>query len=185
MSATCRRKPSPKILSRSRSRYRERKCLPQLLRTPLRGWMGRDVEVDHATPFVSQHQKHIEDLKADGGHGEEVHRDQSLDVIIQESAPGLRRRFPAPDHVFGHAGLADVDTQFEQLTMDVGRAPERIFSAHRTDQITDLAADGRSARLTASNFPCPEQAKAFAMPADDGFGLDDGKSRAPVTPNSR
>jgi hypothetical protein len=75
--------------------------------------------------------------------GEEVHRYHSLDVIIQESASGLRPRFPAPDHVFGHAGLADVDTQFEQLTMDVGPRPREAVSAHPTDQISSRQTVGQ------------------------------------------
>ena len=78
-----------------------------------------------------------------------------------------------PGHVLGHAGLADGDAQFEQLTMDVGCAPERILAAHPPDQIADLTGNGRTARLTEPNFPSPEEAKSFAMPGDDGFRLDD------------
>ena len=69
--------------------------------------------------------------------------------------------------------------------MDVGSAPERIFSAHPPDQIADLAGDGRSARLTVSNLPAPKQAKGFAMPGNYGFGLDDGQRGEPVSPKSR
>jgi hypothetical protein len=32
----------------------------------------------------------------------------------------------APDHVFAHARLADVDPEFPQFTMDLRSAPERI-----------------------------------------------------------
>jgi hypothetical protein len=48
------------------------KCLPQLLSRPLRGWVGGHVEVQNATPVMGQHQKHVKDLEADRGHGEEV-----------------------------------------------------------------------------------------------------------------
>jgi hypothetical protein len=48
-----------------------------------------------APPVMGQNQKHVEDLKTDGGHGEEVDGDQLLGVILQEGAPGLRRGFAA------------------------------------------------------------------------------------------
>lgn len=61
-----------------------------------------------------------------------------------------------------------------QLPVDVGRAPERILSAHPPDQVANLAGNGRSTRLTPPNLPGPEEAKPLAMPRDDGLGLDDG-----------
>src|SRR5262249_17397204 len=39
--------------------------------------------------------------------------------------------------------------------------------------------------LAAAHFPGPEQAKALAMPRDDGLRPDDGQRRAPVLPNTR
>jgi hypothetical protein len=45
---------------------------------------------------------------------------------------------PAPQHVFADAGLPDVDAQLEQLAVDARGAPERILSAHATDEISDL-----------------------------------------------
>jgi hypothetical protein len=62
-------------------------------------------------------------------------------VIIQEGAPGLRRRLAAPDHVLGHGGLADRDTQFLSSSPWMWGAPERGFSRHPPDQIADLAGE--------------------------------------------
>ena len=45
----------------------KRKCLPQLLPRPLRGWVGGYIEVENATPVMGQHQKHVKDLEADRG----------------------------------------------------------------------------------------------------------------------
>src|SRR5207247_10155900 len=48
---------------------------------------------------MSQHQKYVKDLEPDGGHGEEVDRDQLLGMVLQEGAPSLRRRFAAAQHI--------------------------------------------------------------------------------------
>jgi hypothetical protein len=40
--------------------------VPQLLAGPLGGWVAGHVEVEDATTIVSQDQKHVEDLKANG-----------------------------------------------------------------------------------------------------------------------
>jgi hypothetical protein len=34
------------------------------------------------------------------------------------------------------------------------------------------------------DFPCPQKAKAFPVPSDHGFGLDDDECGAPVSPYS-
>jgi hypothetical protein len=53
------------------------KGLPQLLSRPLRGRVGGDIEVQDATPVMSQHQKHVKDLETDGRHREEVDRESA------------------------------------------------------------------------------------------------------------
>jgi hypothetical protein len=37
--------------------------------------------------------------------------------------------------------------------------------------------------LAVTNFPDPEQPEALAVPADDGFRLDDDQGRSPIPPN--
>jgi hypothetical protein len=78
---------------------------------------------------MGQHQKHIENLETNGRH--DGH--QLLQVILQESASGLRRRFVAVHHVFADAALADVDAEREQLTVNAGCTPTRILTAHAAD----------------------------------------------------
>jgi hypothetical protein len=51
------------------------KRLPQLLRGLLRGRVSRYAKVHHPPPLVRQHQKHVQHLEADRGHGEEIDRD--------------------------------------------------------------------------------------------------------------
>src|SRR5215475_2518076 len=47
----------------------------------------------------------------------EVDGDQLLGMILQEGAPGLRRRPAGAHHVLTYAALPDVDAEFEQLTV--------------------------------------------------------------------
>src|SRR5215831_328922 len=125
----------------------------------------------------------MEHLKADRGHCEEVDRNQGLDVIVQERTPSLRRWSAAPDHVLGHAGLADFDAQLEQLTVDARSAPQWILPTHPADQIPNLAGNHRPSDLAPANLPGPEQAKSLAMPGDHRLRLDDGQRRAPLSPD--
>ena len=89
--------------------------------------MRCDIEVDHPTPVMGQHQEHVQHLETDRGHGKEVDGHQVVDVIVEEGAPRLRGRLTLPRHVLGHAGLADFDAQFEQFSVDAG-APQSGFS---------------------------------------------------------
>jgi hypothetical protein len=138
--------------------------------------------MQNATPVMGQNQKHVKDLKTDRGHGEEIDGDQLLGVILQEGAPGLRRRFAAAHHVFAHAALTDVDAEFEQFAVDTWSTPTGIFSAHLADQFSDFARNDGSSGLAAPHLPGPEQPKAGTMPGNDRFWLDDGQRRAPVPP---
>ena len=131
------------------------------------------IEVEHSAPVMRQHQKHVQYQKADRGHGKEVHGYQILDVIVQECAPALRRRLAISHHVLGHAGLTDLDAQFEQFPMDMGCTPQRVFAAHFADQIADFAGHRGPTHSSMPNFPGPKEAKSLAMPSNHSGGLDD------------
>ena len=163
----------------------EGKGLPQLLPCPLGGGVGSHIAVKNATPVMGQYQKHVKNLEMDGGHSKEVDGDHLREVVPEESAPGLRRRLTAAHHVFAHTGLTDVDAEFEQFTVNAGRTPQGILSAHPADQMSDLAGNKRPSRLSATHLPGPEQAKAGTMPGNDRFWLDEGERRAPATPEAR
>ena len=104
-------------------------------------------------------------------------------MVLEECSPGLGRRFPATNHVFAHAGFAHIEAQLEQFAMDPRRAPERVLTAHRADQVTDLLGHRGPPGLTLSNFLSPEQAKALAMPIEDGRGLNEEERGPPVVPD--
>src|SRR5271167_2413316 len=129
------------------------KGLPQLLSCPLGSRVGGHIEVQNATPVMGQYQKHVKHLETDGGHSEEVDGDHLREVVLQERAPGLRRRLAAAHHVFAYAGLTDVDAEFEQFTVDAGCTPQGILSAHLADQISDLARNERPSGMPAPNLP--------------------------------
>ena len=149
--------------------------LPELLGYPFRGWVGGHIEVENAASVMGQNEKHVKNLEADCGHGEKIDGDQLLDMIREEGAPSLRRRFMAAQHVFADAALSDVDAKFEQFAMDAGCTPAGILPAHLADQMSDLMRNDGSAGLAAAHLPGPEQAEASTMPRYDRFRPDDGK----------
>lgn len=121
-------------------------------------------------------------LESDRRHGEEVDRHQVLDVVVQEGTPRLRWRLGVPNHVLGHAGLTDLDAQFEQFPVDMGRTPQRVFAAHLADQIANLA--GNASHPAPPDLPGPEQPESLAMPGDHRRRFVDVQRRAPVVPES-
>src|ERR1019366_18106 len=76
---------------------------------------------------MSQHQEHVQDLKADRRDSKEVDGHIRLDMVLQEHAPRLRWRLLAPDHVFTNTGLANLDAELEQFAVNSGSAPHRIL----------------------------------------------------------
>src|ERR1035437_5730102 len=162
-----------------------RKGLAYLLSSPLRRWMRRDCEMHNASAIMRQHQKHVQDLEPDRRHGEEVDRHQILQVIVEESPPGLGRRFSPPNYVLAHAGFADLEAEFEQFSVDPRSTPERIVSAHRTNQLANFLRHAWPPWFPASNLPGPEQAEALAVPAKHRRGADEEDAGAPVLPDGR
>src|SRR5713226_1188889 len=146
--------------------------------------MRGDVEVEDPASVMSQHQEYVEDLKAESRNREEVHRYEILHVILQEGPPSLRWRLPVTDHVFAHAGLADVHTEFEQFAVNPGGAPGRVRAAHQTDQLAYVFRNRRTPVLAMPDLPCPKKAKAFPVPSDHSLGLDDDECGAPFSPHS-
>lgn len=51
--------------------------------------MLSDIKVNHTPTGMRQHNKDKQHSERDGGHSEEVNRDQIVEVIIQKSLPGL------------------------------------------------------------------------------------------------
>src|SRR5215471_18789486 len=58
-----------------------------------------------------------------------------------------------------------------------------VLTTHGANQLAHLLRHARPPRLTVTDLPRPEQAKAFAVPADDGRGFDDKDAGLPVVPD--
>src|SRR3954454_25056064 len=84
-------------------------------------------------------------------------------MIEKERSPALRRRSSSPRHVLGDRGLADIDAELEEFSMDAWSAPERIGKTDLPDQPPNFRRDAWPAG-TPTRFPAPEGAKACPMP---------------------
>src|ERR1039458_4942286 len=118
--------------------------------------------------MVGQNDHHVEQPKRCGGHNEHIDRSDAFGVIAEKASPSLRRHPSSPHDVLGHRSLADLDAELKQLTVDPGRAPERVGAAHLPDQIPNLAIH---CWPSGSRTPSPKQAEALAVPLDDGGRL--------------
>jgi hypothetical protein len=97
----------------------------------------------------------IEQAKRDCRHDEQIHRRDAVGMIADKGSPALGRRVSSPDHVFGDAGLADLDAELKQLAMDPRRpsGPGDFHPESLTDSGLDtLASSGSCHRLKAAAF---------------------------------
>jgi hypothetical protein len=138
--------------------------------------------MDDTATLVAQDHEHVQNLETDRRHGEEVNRHQGLDVILQEDPPSLGGRSAPANHVLADAGLANIDAQLEEFTVDARSTPQRVFSAHPTDQFSNLDRKAWTTGSAMAHFPSPEEPKALTVPADDCPGLDDDEGRSPIVP---
>src|ERR1700676_4427826 len=105
-----------------------------LICDPFRGWMRCDAKPQNMSPAVPHDQQSIEQAKRDCRHDKQIHTRDAVGMIACKVSPALGRRVSSPDHVFGHAGLSDIDAELEQLSMDPRRSPQRIGNAHLVDK---------------------------------------------------
>ena len=87
------------------------------------------------------------------------------------------------DHVLCHCALGHFNAQLEQFAVYARRAPAWIGKTHPADQISDLMGYSWSP-VRNSAFPLPIEAKALAVPSDDGFRFHDQEGRAPTRPKA-
>ena len=131
---------------------------------------------------MAQDDEDLENSEGQGGHGEEVARDEA--VVHEKRAPGRRWTFLAPRHVLCHCGLGDCESQLEKFPMDARRAPQRVFVGHALDQPAKFGI-GRWTAGLAPRLPMPLESPAPSAPADDGFRSDHDKCGSPSTPKAR
>ena len=100
--------------------------------------MVRRVEVNDLSAFMTQNDKYIQDSEGRRRDGKEVYRYQLGYMIIKESTPGLRRRPPMADHVFGDRGFGQTDAKHFQFTMDAGSTPTNVVPRHGSNQFAHI-----------------------------------------------
>src|SRR6476469_11174493 len=98
-------------------------------------------------------------------------------MVQEERSPALRRRASVSGHVLGSRGLADIDAELEEFSMNAGSAPERICQAHLADQLpnfeTHLGPAGSPSRL-----PAPKGPECSTMPSYNRLRSNDCHLRA-------
>src|SRR5882762_1695811 len=140
----------------------------------------------HDAPCRDLHQEeHIESSEPSGNHDQEIAGDDGLGVIADKRPPVLRRgplvasslRFGRP--ISAHCTWRNIDTQFHrQLRCHARLSPSRILSGHLHDEFADAF---RKSWPTSLRLPFPEQLETLAMPADQGFGYDEGLGIIAIT----
>jgi hypothetical protein len=149
-----------------------RKCLPQLMRSPLGRRMCSHCKVDDPPSFVRQHQKHVQHLKPDSRQGERVERHQA----------GSRRRSRMPHHVSAQDRVVDLDTEFSSSPWIFG-APQIGFTRLMVRyQLANFVRHLRTAWRASLKQPGPEQLKVLPLPSDDRGGFHDLDPRSPSRP---
>lgn len=86
------------------------------------------------------------------------------------------------NHVLADARLANLDSRFDQFSMDARRAPQGILAADFANEIAKFLRNHRTARLAAPCFPRPEQPESLTVPCDHGFRPKDQQRGLPSAP---
>jgi hypothetical protein len=106
--------------------------------------MSSDGDVNNTPTVVRQDDQHEQESISDRGHDQEIGGHDLLDMIRQESLPLLGRWSSVPAHVLRDCGLADVDAELQEFSVDSWCAPERVGFCHRANQQADVRRDDRS-----------------------------------------
>ena len=100
------------------------------------------------SPAVTHDQESVEQSERHSRHDEQVHRGNAVCMITKKRLPALRRRSPRPRHVLGYAGLAYIDPELEQFTVDPRGSPQRVRNAHFADQLAEFRRYGGADRAS-------------------------------------
>ena len=111
--------------------------------------------MENAPTVMSQHRKHVEDLKTNCGHREEINEDKLRDVA-RRLREGLRRWLAAAHHVLRDTALADVDAAVQATRGECRVHDSRILLRHPANQVASLADNRGASRLSPSNLPSPK-----------------------------
>jgi hypothetical protein len=149
--------------------------------------MTRYIEVEDASPVMTDDEEAVKHSKGDGRHGEEVHGRKGFSVIAQERKPSLwgvwtLRSTPHPSR---HASLRNLESEHDEFAVNARSTPSRILGYDFEDQLADLLADRSPAQLlSGSGKKPPIKLKTGSVPADHGIGRDHNQGLFPRTPQA-
>jgi len=162
-----------------------RKGFHNLLCSPFRRRIRCHIEMHDLPAVVTEDNQDKQNIECSGRNCEKVHGG-FVHMIFQEGPPGLRRRFLvwfALEYQAGNRSLGEIESKFDQLTMNPRCAPGRIGQGHFFDEFPDLRVDPGSSRNLGFEFP--EQPEALSMPSYNGCRLYDNQRIFPTAPYSK
>jgi len=71
------------------ARQAKRARFHHLLSRPLSRGVACDIEMEGSSPVDAQHEKDVDDVEGDGGHDRKVDGQGLVQVVVEESFPGL------------------------------------------------------------------------------------------------
>jgi hypothetical protein len=97
--------------------------------------MRCDAKSQNMSPAVPHDKQATQQTKRDCRYDEHIYRGDPVSMIAKERPPALGRRDSSLGHLFGHAGLSDIDAELEEFSVDPRRSPQRIGNAHVADEL--------------------------------------------------
>ena len=98
------------------------------------------------------------------------------------SATGVGRTGAAPAQVTRDGAFGNVKAEFQELAMDLGRAPGGILLGHAFDGFENVRGQFAAAETRGTRPESPVQPKSSAVPADHSLGFDQDERVAPTIP---
>jgi hypothetical protein len=138
---------------------------------------------------MPKHHKRKQPLEGDGRDHKKINRCDPVRVVTKKSLPSLRRPTSPRHHVFRDRRLGNIDAEFQQLTVDPGRTPERILKTDPPNEVANLLVYFWPPTQT-TGFPSPVGGEAHPMPTHDGlwpddrYGVKDAR-KATIKPNEQ
>lgn len=85
--------------------------------------------------------------------------------------------------ILADGGIRYFNAQLGEFGLNAGTAPRGVGLPHLPNQRDEVAVEGGSS-IACARFPTPEEAKAKAMPSDDGLGLEEDPGVWPLWPEA-
>src|ERR1700730_11244310 len=132
----------------------------------------------HPTSAQLNKEKNVERLQPYGFHGEEIATEHLVGVMAQERAPTAAllltmrrgRNVTAFEHV-PHSGPADIISELEQFTLDLGVTPPWVLSGQPYYYLLQLGWNGWSATPFVS-WKGPFAPHQLSVPPKHSVGLE-------------